>query len=366
MLASITKTPISAPLWYGLALVRPHARFQARLLVIACCCAICGVIGAASGAATPKAGDQHSTALRRENATLAQRIHGAILDLYALDSKLNRVEAQLAALADRHERIARKRHSLRMQLSASQHNLHASRRQLALLVHTLYEQQADDPLAVVLGAESLEAAITRLDDLSRSAEQHRQIAARSRAALSSLHASARALAREDARIDALEHAAARTAASLAAAEDARRHFVSTLSARRHLNDAQISRIDARARASASTAIEITAQAAAPTTTETISSAPTAAVTPAGRTLTVVATGYSMGGTTSTGVPVGWGTIAVDPSVIPLGSRLTIPGYGEGIAADTGSAVQGATVDLWFPTAQEALAWGRQVVTVTLH
>ena len=56
----------------------------------------------------------------------------------------------------------------------------------------------------------------------------------------------------------------------------------------------------------------------------------------------------MGGTTATGVPVGWGTVAVDPSVIPLGTRLTIPGYGDGVAADTGPAVQGATVDLWFP------------------
>ena len=35
-------------------------------------------------------------------------------------------------------------------------------------------------------------------------------------------------------------------------------------------------------------------------------------------------------------PVGWGVIAVDPAVIPLGTRLTIPGYGEGVAADTGA------------------------------
>jgi 3D (Asp-Asp-Asp) domain-containing protein len=46
--------------------------------------------------------------------------------------------------------------------------------------------------------------------------------------------------------------------------------------------------------------------------------------------------------------------------------LTIPGYGQGVAADTGSAVRGATVDLWFPTMRQALAWGRRVVTVTLH
>ena len=59
-------------------------------------------------------------------------------------------------------------------------------------------------------------------------------------------------------------------------------------------------------------------------------------------------------------------VAVDPSVIPLGSRMTIPGYGDGVAADTGRPYRAATVDLWFPTARQALAWGRRVVTVTLH
>jgi 3D (Asp-Asp-Asp) domain-containing protein/septal ring factor EnvC (AmiA/AmiB activator) len=366
MLASITKTPVSAALWYGRAFVRGLARLRARLLVIAFCCAICGAAGAASGAATPKAGEQPSAELRRENATLAQRIHGAILELYALDSKLTRVHAQLAALKHKHERIARERQSLRMRLDASRHNFRASRRQLALLVHTLYEQQTDDPLAIVLGAESLEAAITELDDLGHTAQQHRDIAARSRAALTSLHASVRALARENARIDALEAVASRTAASLLAAEGTRRDFVSTLAERRHLNNEQISQIDARAKASAATGVELTARAATTAATGETSGVPDAVITAGGRTVTVVATGYAMGGTTSTGVPVGWGTVAVDPSVIPLGSRMTIPGYGDGVAADTGPAVQGATVDLWFPTAQQALAWGRRVVTVTLH
>jgi len=64
--------------------------------------------------------------------------------------------------------------------------------------------------------------------------------------------------------------------------------------------------------------------------------------------------------------LGWGVVAVDPSVIPLGTRMTIPGYGEGVAADTGSAVRGRMIDLWFPTTAQALAWGRRTVTITLH
>jgi 3D (Asp-Asp-Asp) domain-containing protein len=340
-------------LWYGPALVRRLGRLRARLLVTVLCCAICGVVGT-SGAATPKAYQQRAGALQRANTTLAQRVHSAILDLYALDSRLNRVQAELASLGAQRARIARERHSIRMQLDASRHNLNASREQLALLVHSLYEQQASDPLAVVLGAESLEQAITTLDDLGHAAQQHEQIAIRSRVALTSLRLATRALAREDAHVQTLEAAASRTAASLEAAEGTRRDYVSTLSAQRQLNNAQISEINAAARASAATGIEITTRAT-PTSTA-----------PVGRAVNVVATGYSMGGATATGVPVGWGTVAVDPSVIPLGSRMTIPGYGEGVAADTGSGVHGAAVDLWFPTAQQALGWGRRVVTVTLH
>ena len=83
-------------------------------------------------------------------------------------------------------------------------------------------------------------------------------------------------------------------------------------------------------------------------------------------MTVSATGYALRGHTATGAPTGWGVVAVDPSVIPLGTRMTIPGYGEGVAADTGSAVVGSTIDLWFPTLAQARAWGRRTVTITLH
>jgi 3D (Asp-Asp-Asp) domain-containing protein len=92
----------------------------------------------------------------------------------------------------------------------------------------------------------------------------------------------------------------------------------------------------------------------------------AAVTPGGRSITVSATGYALPGRTATGLPVGWGVVAVDPSVIPLGTHMTIPGYGDAVAADTGGAVIGSTIDLWFPSVAQANAWGRRTVTITLH
>jgi uncharacterized protein YabE (DUF348 family) len=54
------------------------------------------------------------------------------------------------------------------------------------------------------------------------------------------------------------------------------------------------------------------------------------------------------GITSTGVPVTKGIVAVDPSVIPYGTRMYIPGYGFAVAADTGGAIVGNIIDLGFP------------------
>ena len=58
-----------------------------------------------------------------------------------------------------------------------------------------------------------------------------------------------------------------------------------------------------------------------------------------------------------------GLVAVDPSVIPLGTRLYIPGYGPAIADDTGGAIVGHKIDLAYESRNEALKFGRRVVTV---
>jgi len=54
------------------------------------------------------------------------------------------------------------------------------------------------------------------------------------------------------------------------------------------------------------------------------------------------------GITATGVPVTKGIVAVDPNVIPLGTRLYIPGYGFAVAGDTGGGIVGDMIDLGYP------------------
>ena len=79
-------------------------------------------------------------------------------------------------------------------------------------------------------------------------------------------------------------------------------------------------------------------------------------------LNMISTGYYpsptwSNGYTATGIRATFGIVAVDPSVIPLGSRLYIPGYGYALAADTGGAIVGNRIDLCFDSEQQALDWG---------
>jgi len=81
---------------------------------------------------------------------------------------------------------------------------------------------------------------------------------------------------------------------------------------------------------------------------------------------VDAVAYYLPGRTALGVPVRKGVVAVDPQLIPLGTKLHVPGYGPSLAADVGTAIKGRIIDLWFPSTAEARAWGRRSVTITVY
>jgi 3D (Asp-Asp-Asp) domain-containing protein/LysM repeat protein len=94
----------------------------------------------------------------------------------------------------------------------------------------------------------------------------------------------------------------------------------------------------------------------------------------GKEITVSATAYTAdcqgcSGTTATGVDLKANpdakVIAVDPSVIPLGSKVYVEGYGYATAADTGSAIKGNRVDIFVPNEQDAVNWGVKNVKVQI-
>jgi 3D (Asp-Asp-Asp) domain-containing protein len=83
-----------------------------------------------------------------------------------------------------------------------------------------------------------------------------------------------------------------------------------------------------------------------------------------RIMTMEATAYTWTGQrTASGTWPAVGTVAVDPKVIPLGSRLYVEGYGEAVAEDTGGLVKGNIIDIYLPTEAECWQWGRRQVEV---
>lgn len=94
--------------------------------------------------------------------------------------------------------------------------------------------------------------------------------------------------------------------------------------------------------------------------------------PQGKEFYVSATAYTAfcngcSGITATGINLrsnpGLKVIAVDPSVIPLGSKVWVEGYGHAIAGDTGGAIKGMKIDLFMPTTDQAFGFGRKQVKI---
>ncbi len=307
---------------------------------------------AASGADSPSRLRQRAQTLRAQNGSLGAQAESAWLSSVSLGTRLEQTQAALVRLRARTSAIAGRRAEASQTLRLARRTLAVSQRRLGERLRALYEQGDTDPMAVLVGAKSLDEAINGLENLHRIARQDKSVIDEAQAARARLIEATHRLAAEEAQARQAEEA---TAASVAALETARREraaMLASLNAQRRSNSSTISTLESQARELAGAQERGAASPAAP---------------PAGGgRITVSATGYSLAGRTATGVAVGYGIVAVDPNVIPLGTRMSVPGYGEGVAADTGGTVRGTRIDLWFPTRAEALAWGTRTVTITLH
>lgn len=323
---------------------------------------ILAIVAALLTAATAGAGDpdtlrDQAQQLEAENADLAGRERSAVLDLYALETRLARADRRLAALRAAAAEVESRRAATERRLEIVRSSLAAAEESLAERLRTLYVEGDPDPVEILLGAGSLDEALTALDSLGRLARQDREIVENVQAARSALKEILSALKREEKELVRLTGEAEAVRGALAAARAEQRTYLAGLREERRLNAAEIGDLLDEAAAAEAETQELESSSPAD------ASPPPAA---SGHKLTVVATGYALHGATATGIPTGWGVVAVDPGVIPLGTRMTVPGYGEGVAADTGGAIQGNKIDVWFPTREQALAWGVRTITITLH
>jgi cystine transport system substrate-binding protein len=358
------------------------------------------------------------TGLKERGAELERRSQQALLDLYALGSRLDQARADLARLDAQAAALARRQESARREYRAALATQSNAQLQLGGQLRLLYEQDQPDTIAVILGAASFNEAIENLDNIKRIAHATESVLDQAKRAKQRVSRQKALLAAQVARTKAARDRVAAGAADLERARSERSGYLTQLRQEQALNNAQIADLQARAAAAQQRAQQVTAQVhrqrqqqqpaqtdssssssassastpSAPTapeqttTFETPSTAapgepPPAAVESvsqssstgstasspgpprSGGTMSVRATAYCLTGKTATGLPVGPGIVAVDPSVIPLGTRMTIPGYGEGVAADVGGGVAGAHIDVWMASCADAASFTR-TVTIT--
>ncbi|MGB2953625.1 MAG: 3D domain-containing protein [Gaiellaceae bacterium] len=342
--------------------MREEGRTARRIRLLTLAAALAGaIVPTAVGTGPATSLRTKAAQLSQKNAVLGARSRGAVISLYALNLQLSRAQAQMASLEAQGAVLRHRRESVQRQVGIARGVLDVAERHLARRLQILYEQGDTDPLEVVLGATSLDDALSNLETLNSSATADHTVISEALNARDLLRRLDNSLALRDAALRKLEASARSAAASLGSARAERVHYLAQLASQRRLNASQISSLESQA-----AAVEAQAQRVAIENAGSTLPAPPTPSPGSSQTLTVIATGYSLQGRTATGAPVGWGVVAVDPSVIPLGTGMTIPGYGEGVAADTGGGIRGAVIDLWFPSAAAAAAWGRRTVTIILH
>ncbi len=126
--------------------------------------------------------------------------------------------------------------------------------------------------------------------------------------------------------------------------------------------------DALAATSASSNTEVPTRGSSQMPSNSVNNSPNEQKAVPAPSVSYLATAYSLRGRTASGAGVSKGIIAADPRVLPLGSRVRLEagGYsGEYMVADTGGAVRGRRIDIWTPTAREALRFGRRLVKLTV-
>ena len=328
----------------------PGTALRAGLAAVCVAVLAALLLPAANGADSPSKLRERAQTLRGQNELLSTRAEAAWLSSVSLGTRLEATRAALVRLRARTQTIAGERAEAEESLRLARRTIAVSEERLADRLRVLYEQEDADPMAVLVGAESLDDAISGLENLHRVAGQDRIVIEQAQAARARLVRATRRLAEQEAQARQTEAATAATLAALDAARRERESLLGSLTAKRNSNARTLSALGSQS-----------AAAQAQRTTAELSGAVAGT-----NSMTVTATGYSLTGKTATGVPVGYGIVAVDPAVIPLGTHMTVPGYGEGVAADTGGSVGGSRIDLWFPTRAEALAWGTRTVTITLH
>lgn len=228
-------------------------------------------------------------------------------------------------------------------------------------VRAMYISGTDSYLSVVLSADNLDDFISRVDMISKVISYDNKTIAKLKEKQAAIAKEKDALNKESKKLETLKNSNENTLATLSKDINAQKELLSKATEK----EQQLLAVEASRKAAAETPKEIAVNTTSKSGTLSRGSSKSLSYS---KVLAMQSTAYATHGITASGAgtirdPGGYSTIAVDPRVIPLGSRVYVEGYGYAIASDTGSAIKGNIIDLFFNSQSEALSWGRRAVTV---
>lgn len=293
----------------------------------------------------------------------------AVVDLVAAEQAVTAAQARSAALDAQADAARDDAREAKRRSAVARENARVARTALAERLEALYRRGGTDPVIVFLTAESLSRALDELSVLRRSVLRDEALARETAVGIRRAGAAKREADAEAAKLAAAAEAAEVERMALTSAQADAERTLAMIRADLANRRRALERVESAAQEVTETITSIN-ESATPNATppQAPASAPSALpeAIGAGRVLRVKAYAYTGGGLTASGLPTGTGRCAVDPAVIPLGTRFDVPGYGPCLAADTGYLIDGATIDVWLPTQADTVQWGIKYLDITIY
>ncbi len=263
-------------------------------------------------------------------------------EVVTLDAEINTLNAKLSGLESRSRALQARIEATSSKIEERRVRLAARRQALAARMRSMYVNGRTSKLAMLVSSRDVSDYMNRAAMLEKVAERDARMIADTKRESEQLNASLASLKSDKREIDGVASELGSRRRRLERSRSERASVLATAGAKGLDAQAQAGRVEAKM--------------------ERINPRVPVTGRPTGKVMMMVATAYSpqepgLDESTASGMRATRGVVAVDPRVIPLGTRLHVEGYGNCIAGDTGSAIKGNRIDLCFDTLEEMEAFG---------
>lgn len=327
----------SAMKWEYLPAIRAHLRPIAAL----CAAVLFSVLlfcGPPGGALAEPAGDAYDTTVR---------------EVVTLDREIADIDGRLSSLSRQSAGLGEQIRSAQAEVDAGREKLGVKRRALAQRARSIYVNGRASNIEMLFSSQDFSDFLSRTDLVGKVTAQDAKMIKSVRNESERIERSLAELERKNSEVEGLKKELSGKRSRLEKARAEKNEVLSRAGEERQAVEQRSTEIEARMR-----------ELNPPRAAEPVTGNPT------GRFLTMMATAYcplepGLSYATASGMRAQRGVVAVDPRVIPLGTRVRVEGYGNAIAGDTGSAIKGMRIDVCFDTLEEMNAYGWRVVRVEI-